>query len=261
MLAEGAASSLRLRFGNDILATLTLHPRGMEDIPPSIRPANAGTAAVRNLVLVDAHNSFSEDSTGVGEYIDDLKTMVNRVSHYEQQARLGFSVGFSRILPKQYALEDGLGPGGISVTYFKIGGEECALIVIDGNNALPGLRDRLMDLLRERHIESGELLTTDTHVVNALTAGGRGYHPLGEKVKASVIRGYVETCLSNAVRNSRVAEVCHLVTTPIKACVVSVKAISQIARALRDSLRRLGISVISSLIFLTLIVFLTSILV
>jgi len=259
MLTEGAASSLRLKFGNHVLATLTLHPMGMEDIPPSISLVNAGTATVGNLVLVDAHNSFSEDSK-TGEHIDDLKKIVSRASCCEEQAQQPFSVGFSRVLPKQYGLEDGMGPGGISVIHFKIDGEECGLIVADGNNALPGLRDRLIALFHKHHIRSGELLTTDTHVVNALTTHGRGYHPLGEKVDVSVVCSCVETCLSHAARNSRAAEVCCLATAPSRACVVSLKAISKIARALPTSLRRLGISVVSSVIFLTFIFILASML-
>ncbi|MDH5704261.1 MAG: DUF2070 family protein [Aigarchaeota archaeon] len=260
MLSEGAASSLRLKFGNNVLATLTLHPIGMEDIPPSISPTNADPAAVRNIVLVDTHNSFSGDPPKMGEHIDDLKTIVDRAIRYEWQTQHAFSVGFSRVLPKQYGLEDGMGPGGISVTYFKINGEECALIVIDGNNALPGLRDSLMDLLREHHIRSGELLTTDTHVVNALTTDGRGYHPVGEKVDVSVISDCVEMCLSDAVRKSRTSEVFYFTIRPTKACIVSVKALSQIAQALRASVRRLSISVVSSLILLTSIFILASIL-
>jgi predicted neutral ceramidase superfamily lipid hydrolase len=45
-----------------------------------------------------------------------------------------------------------------------------------------GLREKILASLLELGISSGEVLTTDTHIVNAVVMNERGYHPVGEAI-------------------------------------------------------------------------------
>jgi putative membrane protein len=61
---------------------------------------------------------------------------------------------------------DGIGPLGIRAATLRVGGQETAYVLIDGNNMEPGLRERIVDAVNA--IEEIEVMTTDTHVVNTV---------------------------------------------------------------------------------------------
>jgi len=54
-----------------------------------------------------------------------------------------------------------------------------ALISIDGNNVEPGFREKAQSLLKAQGFDDAEIITTDTHVVNAISLSSKGYPPIG----------------------------------------------------------------------------------
>ena len=54
-----------------------------------------------------------------------------------------------------------------------------ALISIDGNNMEPGFREKILSLLKSQGFDEAEVVTTDTHVVNAISLSSKGYPPIG----------------------------------------------------------------------------------
>ncbi|MFX1483793.1 MAG: DUF2070 family protein, partial [Promethearchaeota archaeon] len=53
------------------------------------------------------------------------------------------------------------------------------LISIDGNNMEPGFREEALSLLKSQGFDNAEVITTDTHVVNAIALSSKGYPPIG----------------------------------------------------------------------------------
>ncbi|NIV68135.1 DUF2070 family protein, partial [Candidatus Bathyarchaeota archaeon] len=74
---------------------------------------------------------------------------------------------------------EGIGPGGVIAVAFHLGEREMVLISIDGNNMEPGFREKAQSLLKAQGFDDAEIITTDTHVVNAISLSSRGYPPIG----------------------------------------------------------------------------------
>ena len=56
---------------------------------------------------------------------------------------------------------------------------ELALITVDGNNMVPGFREQVIGILKAQGFDNAEVVTTDTHIVNAISLSSRGYPPVG----------------------------------------------------------------------------------
>jgi len=113
--------------------------------------------------------------------------------------RLSFEVGAATVMPKGFSLQDGMGPGGITVIVVKVGEQKTAYVVVDGNNMVSGLREKILLTLKSMGISEGEVFTTDTHAVNAVILSKRGYHPIGEAIDHEKLIGYIKRATLVAV--------------------------------------------------------------
>ncbi|MDH5687400.1 MAG: DUF2070 family protein, partial [Candidatus Bathyarchaeota archaeon] len=100
----------------------------------------------------------------------------------------------------------GIGPGGISVTLVKVGDQRVGYVTIDGNNMVSGLREEILTGLKAMGLDDGEILTTDTHVVNGVVKVDRGYHPVGEAIDREKLIRYIETAALDAIERLDAAE-------------------------------------------------------
>lgn len=208
-LTEGQASSLLISFKETKLATITVNPNPMEDIPTSV--IYSDLAKKTSLVIIDTHNSFHEGVTSLShEAIADISRLIERLQTSDDGVQSSFRVGFARRLPSEYGIEDGLGPGGIAALLFETNSKRAALLILDGNNALPFIREKTMGIMQKEGVEMGELLTTDSHIVSGIYLGGRGYHPIGEITDIRVLEKYVQTALRSALSSVQKAEMLHI---------------------------------------------------
>ena len=69
--------------------------------------------------------------------------------------------------------------------------QKTAYIVIDGNNMIPNLREKILSALAAVGFDESEVFTTDTHAVSALVTGRRGYHPVGEVMEHELLIRYI----------------------------------------------------------------------
>lgn len=205
---DGASASCQI-FGDSALFTLTLAPETMEDLPRELDHAIAGEVAKRGLagaIIIDAHNSI-EGSFSPDTVIEPLrKAATNALLEALGSGRHLLEVGAAKVNPKEFNLMDGMGPGGISVIVIKVEGQITAYITIDGNNLISGLREEILFKLAGLGITEGEILTTDTHVVNGVAKVDRGYHPVGEAMDKEKLLHYIEKATSEALRNHESAE-------------------------------------------------------
>ena len=198
-------------FGNCALLTLTSAPKGMEDIPQEtgIEISNQSKrAGLDSAAVIDAHNSFKDDVSSLST--DDVsnlqKAAEQALSLALKEPREKFNVGVAKIVPKGISIIQGMGPGGIVVFAVKTGIQTSAYAVIDGNNMVSGLREKILEGLKTIGINEGEVLTTDTHMVNGIILGGKGYHPLGEAIDHRKLVEHVTEVANHALLDMNESE-------------------------------------------------------
>jgi len=201
VLSDGSVRGTLLTLGDAKIVLLTRHPYGMEDIPPHVNNVED-----EKLVPVDCHNSFSDIVRDLdGESLESVRRLLERAAEARSQAIHGIVAGYARVNLTNYSPEDGAGRLGIAALVFKLD-KPIALIAMDGNNCLPSVRDEVARRLRAVGVEVVEVATTDTHMVNGLKLGGRGYHPLGEVIPAEHLAEAALEAVSRALRSAKPME-------------------------------------------------------
>ncbi len=245
ILKEGSATASLIPIGDSTLVLVTLHPNGMEDIPPEAMDG----IDERNMIIVDSHNSFSQDVKELdGDGFNDIKKVLRHASKMEIDRDSELLVGYSQKMLDGYSLEEGIGPLGIRVLLFKRDKQFTALVVFDSNNAVPKVREEIMKEARSLGIEYCEVLTTDTHIVNGIKLGGRGYHPLGEVIPIKAISSSTVPALKEALANIKKMEVSRITMTFKNLKVMSNSFLEEAATKTFKSLKFLFLTIISTLI-------------
>jgi len=201
---SGVASAGCQVFGDCALLFLTVAPATTEDLPSELgflAIHEAEKKALTSVVVVNAHNSINGDHNSM-ENISRLKeAVIESLDKAAEAKRFAIEVGAAKVVPKEFSLEDGMGPGGISVIVVHLEGQTTAYVTIDGNNMISGLREKILSTLKPLGIDDGEILTTDTHAVSAVVLNRRGYHPVGEAIDQERLMEYVRNAVSIALKN------------------------------------------------------------
>jgi len=205
---DGATVGCQI-LGGCALLTLTLAPETMEDLPLELNEMITQEAKKNGLtaaVAIDAHNSI-QGPFNPEKAIGPIKKAVSTVLRKTSSAnRSSFEVGAAKVCPSDFGLEEGMGPGGIVVVIVKVDHQGTAYVTIDGNNMISGLRDKILSSLKELGVSGGEILTTDTHIVNAVVMADRGYYPLGEKIDQDRLIEYIKKAAAEALTNLESSE-------------------------------------------------------
>jgi putative membrane protein len=228
-------------FGKSAFISFTLAPKTIEDLPGELDRFVLEEAEKRGLgfcAVVNAHNSI-DGTSEMHEYLASLKDVANKCLEKTLMLKQSpFEVGVASVLPKEFSLEDGMGSGGITVIVVKSGQQKAAYVVIDGNNMISGLRERILSSLRSMGIEEGEIFTTDTHAVNALTLTEHGYHPIGEAIENEKLLSYVKDVTRSALTNLETAKVsCRSMKIP-NVKVVGAKQIETLCLLIDKTIQR-----------------------
>lgn len=193
-VSNGLATACCQVFGKFAFLSFTLAPKTTEDLPQELGLFVRQEVEKHGLtccVIVNAHNSI-EGTASMPESLDALKTVATTcLKKGASMRQLPFEVGAATIIPKEFSLKDGMGPGGITVFVVKVGKQKTAYVVIDGNNMVSGLREDILSALHSIGIDEGEVFTTDTHSVNAIILSARGYHPVGEVIEHESLIKYI----------------------------------------------------------------------
>lgn len=148
------------------------------------------------LIIADAHNSIDSSSWKISD--PDYNRLINLLGEALESLRKmsgeKLRIGFNRI--NSLALSsDEIGPGGISTLVFNLGGENHALIVIDGNNMVKDLRNYLVYHLKNSlNLSTLEIITTDTHLLTGIRKAKKGYFPIGFKTNMELL---LKTCIES----------------------------------------------------------------
>jgi putative membrane protein len=215
-VSNGLATVCCQIFGNCAFLSFTLAPKTTEDFPPELGmfiQQEAEKYGLDYCVIVNAHNSI-DGTVNMQEALDALKAVAAAcLEKAVSQEELPFEVGAATVIPKEFGLKDGMGPGGITVVVVKVGVQKTAYVVIDGNNMVAGLREKILSALHPLGINEGEVFTTDTHSVNAVVLNKRGYHPIGEVIDHETLIGHTKKAAITAVSNlEQVKVACRRIT-------------------------------------------------
>lgn len=206
-IGSNDVSGLLISVGGSKLVFLTRHPKGMEDIPPSILERVNDDS----LIPVDSHNSFSDDVKDLDDdALEEFIKVLEKASSHSPAEKSPLLLGYSRSFVGNFSREDGMGDLGASVLVLGHNDALTAIISLDGNNCLPEVRSAIIQELKSLKFAAIEVVTTDTHVVNGLRFGGRGYHPLGEVIPATLLAEKVLEAAEKAVKDIYPAEVARI---------------------------------------------------
>jgi putative membrane protein len=194
-------------FGDVAFVTITCAPANMEDIPTEIglRIIEQGKKiGTKDVIVIDAHNSTSNSKNLSVLSEDLLKNIIavseNVVKKALEEEKHPFKVGVAKIYPNEFNVKEGFGPAGIVALTVAVDKQKVAYLIIDGNNMISGLREKALKELSDL-VSDGEIMTTDTHVVNAIVSIDRGYHPVGEAVDEKKLIDYFRQGVSKALKN------------------------------------------------------------
>ncbi|MEM3616729.1 MAG: DUF2070 family protein [Candidatus Bathyarchaeia archaeon] len=212
-------------FGRTALISFSFAPKTTEDFPKELGDIvrkEAEKLGLDSCVAINAHNSIN----GVVDMqvaIDALKNAAATCLNKAASARFAsFKVGAATVMPKEFSLKDGMGPGGITVVAVEVGSQKIAYVIVDGNNMVSGLREKTLNALKSLGFAAGEVFTTDTHAVNAVTFNERGYHPVGEVISHESLINYIVEAANNALASMEPAKFGYKSTL-----IYSVKVIGQ----------------------------------
>jgi putative membrane protein len=193
----GAKASCQI-FGSAALLTLTLSPKSHDDIPDVVKDHIRESASKQGLtaVIVDAHNCLDDDDFLSEADEANLVTTAEEAMSKAQKASSGpFNAGFSRVRPSEWGPDEGMGPCGIGALVVETQAGRNAYIVFDSNNIIQGFREEVLGHVSSLGFVEAEVMSSDTHIVNAIGATNRGYHPAGEAMEQERVLQYVEEAL------------------------------------------------------------------
>ena len=189
-VTEGAATASCQIFGDTALLSFTLAPKTTEDLPQElghIVGEEAEKYGLKYAMVVNAHNSIN-DIVDTEEYLNALQIASSKcLQKAVTLPTKEFMVGAATVFPKEFDLKGGMGTGGITAIIVQVEKQKTAYVVIDGNNMISGLREKILAALTSVGFDESEVFTTDTHAVSAVVTVRRGYHPVGEVMSHEVL--------------------------------------------------------------------------
>jgi len=194
-ITDGFATASCQIFGKFAFLSFTLAPKTTEDLPQQLGRVVREEAEKHGLtcsIIVNAHNSI-DDTVDVEASLETLHSVASKC--LEKAVSLPsypFEVGAATVFPKEFGLKDGMGPGGITAVVVKVAEQKTAYVVVDGNNMVSGLREKLLSALKATGFHASEIFTTDTHAVSAVVLGRRGYHPVGEVMNHETLLSHIQ---------------------------------------------------------------------
>ena len=189
-------------FGRSALLTITLAPEEMEDLPTQVAQEIDKEAVRRGfeVLTIDAHNSIEAQTSITPTQAERITEAARKVLERLETLPQGpFMVGAAENGLELFTLEDGIGPGGLSVMVVRAQNQVVAYVTVDGNNMQRGLRDKILLSLRNAGADDGEVMTTDTHLVTGIVRSPLGYYPVGEHLPSNLFIDTITKTVQKAI--------------------------------------------------------------
>lgn len=189
-------------FNKGTIMLSTLAPSGSDDIEFAVGLAtmieSQKELGTENNILVDCHNSFNAEKGEVlpgnpelFQLLDTIKLIEKKDLEHEIQ------VGCYHTDLGGFDKHQGIGESGMKTMVIEVNGQRTAYILFDSNNMELGFRETIFNAVKDLDIDEIEVMTTDTHTVNTLSAG---YNPVGTVEKEKII-DYVKLSIMEAIND------------------------------------------------------------
>ncbi|MHB8351733.1 MAG: DUF2070 family protein [Thermoplasmata archaeon] len=188
LLAPRPGSLVRAQvLGDTVITVITQAPAASDDIDYSIVDPFYGREFAGErpvLAFIDAHNSYDNDTGDI-----TYGSPVHRELARDLEAAVTAALGAARPGPIRVGLAvrggysvaaHGIGSQGIRVLAVEAAGSRTAYILIDANNLVAGIRQKILDSIADR-VGAAEVMTTDNHVVHEVDGS---VNVLGERYPA-----------------------------------------------------------------------------
>lgn len=229
---SGSSSASCQIFGKCAVITLTMAPKTTEDLPPWVEDRIIKRANEKGIhaIAIDAHNSLEEGQVlSQGDMEGLQKAAIDALEKAYRKGRYPVWIGASHV-DSRFGVERGMGGGGINVLVVRTQNQTAAYILLDCNNMISGLRERINRSIKELGIDECETLTSDTHTVNAMGKSKRGYPLLGEKITPDEIIEEIVTATKQALKDTEESRVLWAMGT-LKVKVVGEELLQQLCGA------------------------------
>jgi putative membrane protein len=222
-VSEGFVTASCQIFGKTALLSFTLAPKTTEDLPQElggIVRKEAEKLGLDHAIVVNAHNSLTSN-VNIEASIETLRAAAAKcLQKAVSLPSYPFEVGAATVYPTEFTLKDGMGTGGITAIVVKVVEQKTAYVIIDGNNMISGLREKILSTLTAEGFQESEVFTTDTHAVSAVVLGHRGYHPVGEAMNQDTLISYIKNVAQTAAGQLETCKAGYLSTMVPKVRVI-----------------------------------------
>lgn len=189
-------------FKNGSILLSTFAPSGSDDIEYGVGLAtlfeSQRVLGTKNNILVDCHNSFNPEKGEVlpgnpefFQLLDTIKLIQTKDLEYEIQVGCHYTDlgGFDK--------HQGIGESGLKTMVIEVNGQRTAYALFDSNNMELGFRETIFNAVKDLEIDEIEVMTSDTHTVNTLSAG---YNPVGTVEKEKILE-YLKLSIKEAIND------------------------------------------------------------
>lgn len=194
------------KFNDSVFLVSTQAPTSTEDIEFAVgftAMAEGRVAGAKYATIIDAHNCTEPFAIAIEPGTRDSYNII-RASANASKELLSMPVGTPKVgvasSPPICTRLEGMGDLGICVAVVEVLGQRTAYIVIDGNNMITGLREKIIEKLP---VDDAEVMTTDTHVVNTLS----GANYVGQKLDCEILIDTVHRLVDKAIADLEPVEV------------------------------------------------------
>jgi len=208
---QGEATVTGQAVGDGALLVNTFSPNPADDVEYAVGLSAAAEARVSGLddvMLVDAHNcNDGLDGEDLGHVVPGSERSFDMIEgagtvgeRLARAPRGSLRVGVAHE-ETDWTPEDGIGPLGVRIAVFEVGEQRTAYALVDGNNMEPGVREQIVDEVDG--VDTLEVMTTDTHVVNTVDAENQ----VGDEIDPAELATLVDDLVDDAVADLEPVEV------------------------------------------------------
>lgn len=193
-------------FGDTAVLLFTRSPSEMDDISLTVAEQISSElkGLVKRCVIIDTHNCMSELKESVHEGSELIPDMIeaarNAIKKAQQMKRSKPKIGVKQLRETGYTRDEGMGSEGVTVSVVEVAGQKMAYVLIDGNNMIVGLREKMVNALVPKYVDAAEILTSDTHQTATISASN-GYSPIGELIPHDELIKLTINLVTEAISN------------------------------------------------------------
>jgi putative membrane protein len=204
-ITEGEATLTGQAFGDDAFIVATYAPGCADDVDYAVglsAMAEARNGEFDDVLLVDAHNSNDGlEGEDLGHVVPGSKRSFDMIHGSGELSRLLNDAEAGRLRcgvaweETPWEPQQGIGPLGIRACVFEVDGHRTAYVLVDGNNMEPGLRGRIVEAVEG--VDSLEVMTSDTHIVNTVEAENQ----VGQAIPEAEVIDRIERLVGEAIED------------------------------------------------------------